>query len=129
MKAVIGTKTGKSYLIDITEEKKSALIGKKIGDKISGDFLGLKNYILEIRGGSDNSGFPMHPKYEGMVKIRPLLTYGIGMREKKKGLRRRKTVRGNTISEEIAQVNLKVVQEGEKSIEELLGKGRNEASE
>lgn len=128
MKAVIGTKSGKTYQIEIPEGKKHALIGKRIGDRIDGDFLGLKKYVLEIRGGSDSSGFPMHPQYTG-EKFGALLTYGIGMRERRKGLRKRKTIRGNVISEDIAQINFAVVKEGEENLEKILGKNAEEDHE
>jgi len=39
-----------------------------------------------------------------------------------KGLRLRKTVRGDTISDDIAQVNLVVKKQGNKALSEILGK-------
>jgi small subunit ribosomal protein S6e len=44
----------------------------------------------------------------------------------KKGQRVRKTVRGNTVAEDIEQLNLVIVKEGEKPIEEILGGGSEE---
>ncbi len=37
------------------------------------------------------------------------------------GERRRKSVRGNTISEDTVQINMKVIKSGKDSIEKLLG--------
>lgn len=119
MKIVISDpKTGKSYQKEITKGNENFLIGKKIGDKIDGSFLGLNNYVLEITGGSDSSGFPMRKDLIGTRRAKLLLTKGVGFRTNKKGLRKKKTVRGNTIASDIAQVNCKVVSYGEKSLEE-----------
>ena len=46
-----------------------------------------------------------------------------------KGLRIRKTVYGNTISSSIAQVNLKIVKQGQKSVETLFGIVKEEVKE
>jgi small subunit ribosomal protein S6e len=96
------------------------VIGKKIGDDIEGDFLGLVGYKLRITGGTDKDGFPMHPAISGMGRKRVLLSKPPCFHPKLKGQRKRKTVRGNTISEDIAQINCKIVQKGAKPIEELV---------
>jgi len=57
----------------------------------------------------------------GVKKV--LLSKGPGYRPKEKGIRKRKSVRGNTISEDIVQVNTKIVEYGEKPIGELIGQG------
>jgi small subunit ribosomal protein S6e len=53
-------------------------------------------------------------------RIKSLLSGGVGFKPKRKGQRRRKTVRGNTISDDIVQINTIVVKKGAKSIEDLL---------
>ena len=114
-------KTGKSYakVSDID------LAGNKIGDKIQGDQLGLKGYELQITGGSDTAGFPMRSDIEVTGRKKAMLSHGPGIRrkqlKKKKGIRIRKTVRGNAISNLIAQVNMKVVKSGSEDIEKSLG--------
>ncbi|OYT37942.1 MAG: 30S ribosomal protein S6e, partial [Desulfurococcales archaeon ex4484_58] len=70
---------------------------------------GLKNVQLEIRGGSDNSGFPMRPDIPGGVKKRVLLSSPPGFHPREKGERRRKTVRGNTITDDIVQINTVII--------------------
>ena len=100
----------------IAVEDISPIIGKKIGDTFDGSFLGLEGYILEIRGGTDRDGFPMTKWIDGPGRKRLILTKGPGIKIKKKGLRKRKMVRGNTISEEIAQINVKVLKEGSKPL-------------
>jgi small subunit ribosomal protein S6e len=109
----------KSYQIEIDQSLAPQLIGKKIGDKIDGAIIGLPGYELEITGGTDKDGFPMHPAIEGTVKKKVLLSSPPCFRPKKKGLRKKKTVRGNTISADIVQINMKIVKKGEKPLEEF----------
>ena len=130
MKVVISDpKTGKSFQKEISKEEEEKLYGKKIGENINGEIFGLKGYELQIMGGSDKSGFPMRKDVLGSKRIKVLLSSPPGFRPKKKGERRRKGVRGNTISSEIAQVNMKVVKEGEKKLEEIFGKRGEEVQE
>ncbi len=104
------------------DQKECPVTGKKIGDAIPGDFLGLNGYELLINGGSDKDGFPMRKDIEGMVRKHIVVTEGKGFKTDVRGLRRRKTLRGNTISAEIVQINCTVAKAGEKSLEEVLGK-------
>ena len=119
--------TRKSYQVEIEQSKALGLIGKKIGDEFSGDIIGLPGYTLKITGGTDKDGFPMHPRVDGMGRKKVLLTGPPCFHPKRKGERRRKTVRGNTISEDIAQINCKIVKKGEKPIEELIPVKKKEA--
>ncbi len=112
----------KSYQTQVEQDKAIALVGKKINDEITGDLFGLSGYTLKITGGSDKDGFPMHPSVQGQGRKRALLKEPPGFHPKLKGERRRKTVRGNTISNDIAQINCKVVKKGEKLLEEVFGK-------
>jgi len=119
-KAVINDpKTGKSYQKIVTD---STLVGKKIKDKINGDSINLKGYVLEITGGSDSSGFPMRRDFDGTMRKRIILTKGPGLRHNKKGIRIRKTLRGNTIGTRITQISLKILEYGGKKPEEIFKK-------
>lgn len=109
-------KTGKTYQKAIED---ISFLGKKVGEKISGDMFGLEGYELQISGGTDFAGFPMRKEIEGPIRKKALLSYGVGMRKSRAGLRIRKTVCGNTISEKITQINLRVVKEGSKPMAEL----------
>ncbi len=112
-------KTGKTYQKTLEEQ---FFTGKKIGEAVPGSALGLTGYELQITGGSDGSGFPMLGYVEGAARKSLLMSRGLGAREiKKPGIRRRKTVAGNTVSVSTAQVNLKVTKAGTKSVPELLG--------
>jgi len=99
----------------VTGPQANALIGLRIGDEIDGSLIGLKGVKLIIRGGSDRSGAPMRADLPGAAKRRLLLSQGPGFRPTKKGLRKRKLVRGNIITEDIVQINVVIKREGEES--------------
>jgi small subunit ribosomal protein S6e len=99
------------------------LIGKGVGDELEGTFIGFDGYLFKITGGSDHSGFPMVPGVEGAMPKRILIGHrGVGYKPTRKGKRRRKRVRGRLISEDIYQINLKILEreKDSKAIEELL---------
>lgn len=114
----------KALTIQLTPQQFGLLKGKKIGESVDGSAFGYKGFIVKITGGTDKDGFPMRPDVSGPRKVRILLTGGVGFhprrkppskrkkRRKKrlvKGMRKRVTVRGNMISEAIAQINAKLV--------------------
>ncbi|MUN28296.1 30S ribosomal protein S6e [Sulfuracidifex metallicus] len=86
------------------DQNKSSLIGRKIGDVVELGTLGVP-LKLKITGGSDNSGFPMRPDVGGGVKKRLLISGPPGYHPEEDGERRRKTVRGNMVVQELVQVN------------------------
>jgi len=123
MKIVISDpKAGKSYGIDLAKDKESALIGKKIGDKLEGGAVGADGYELEITGGSDIAGFPMRRDVSGPRRLGVVLSEGTGISPMGKGMRAKRNVRGNIISDQIVQVNSKVLTPGSKPLEELFPK-------
>ncbi len=108
-----GPGKGLSKLIEI-DEKKFRFEGMKIGDTIKGGVIGFPNYEFTITGGCDYSGFPMRKDVQGPVKKRILVSKrGIGYKPKRKGQKRRKTVRGNEVTHDMALINLKVIKYGE----------------
>ena len=109
-----------SHQLEVEAAESKKLVGLKIGDNFDASLVGLKGYTLKITGGSDKNGFPMRKDVEGPRRIKSLLAGGIGFNPKRDGQRRRKTVRGNTISDDIVQINAIVDQKGEKNIDELL---------
>lgn len=117
MLITIGTEDGNTYQKEL--ENSSQLVGKKIGEKIDGGVIGLDGYKLEITGGSDEQGFPMRKSFEGSARRRKVIKDGAGIQEDEDGVKRRKSVRGDTVSDEIRQLNTKVVEPGEKSVEEV----------
>lgn len=90
------------------EKEATALIGSKIGEEFNGDLIGLNGYTLKITGGSDKEGFPMRRSVRGTGRRKILMESGPGYKPKENGARRRKSVRGNTVSEEVVQLNTKV---------------------
>ncbi len=112
----------KSYQTLVDQNNAVSLVGKKLGEEISGDIFGISGYSLKITGGSDRDGFPMSPEFPGQGRRRALLRKPPGFHPTAQGERRRKTIRGNTVSNEIAQINCKVVKKGDKSLEEVFGK-------
>ena len=114
-------KDGKSYSKEVKEAEADAFKGGKIGNKVKGDSFGFEGYEFEITGGSDNAGFPMRKDLNGQERKKILALNGEGITTKRKGARIRKSVRGNTLSHVISQINLKVVNYGGKSIKDILG--------
>ncbi len=115
-------KTGKAYQVEISGAEANAFLGRKIGEIVDGIVVRLPGYKLKITGGSDKDGFPMRPDVEGPVRKRLLLAAGPGFHPRRKGERRRKMVRGNTISPDIVQINTVIVEYGSTPIEEILKK-------
>jgi len=126
-KLVIGFKDGKCVQREAKEDTAKVLVGKKIGDKINGDDIGLAGYEFELTGGSDYCGFPMRKDVQGSARKRILAVKGIGLKKKGKGVRQRKTVCGNTVHAKISQVNLKVLKEGKEKLTVAKKEGEAEA--
>ena len=104
----------------LPEEKSNALVGKFVGEEIDGIFLDLPGYRLKITGGSDKSGVPMRGDIQGSQRRRLLMKDSVGFNPLRGGQRKRKLIRGRSLSSDISQVNLKVIEYGPKTIEELL---------
>lgn len=109
-----------SHQMEVEAALSKKLIGLKIGEEFDASMVGLEGYQLRITGGSDKNGFPMKRDVDGPRRIRSLLTGGVGFKPTRKGQRRRKTIRGNTLSDDIVQVNTVVVKKGKKSLTELV---------
>ena len=109
---------GKAWRLESNAE---FLVGLSLGERFEGKELGnaFSDYEFEITGGSDMAGFPLSKDVEGIGLKKVLLSKGWGMKDKRKGIRLRKSVRGKTISDKVIQVNLKVVKEGKKTLSEI----------
>jgi len=112
-------KSGKSYQVEQKDSGK--LLGRRIGDSIEGDLMGMSGYKLQITGGSDKEGFPMRSDLPGGRRRQLLLSGGVGYHPLVEGKKRRKSVHGREISPTIGQVNVKIVEYGAKAVEEALG--------
>jgi len=126
--------TGTSSVVELEEARAAPLIGKRIGETIEGSIVNLPGHKAQIMGGSDKDGFPMRPSVHGGVRRRIVLTRGVGYRPQNEGMRRRKTIRGNVITDEIVQVNMKIMEkpkgakEAKKMKEKRKEKPQKEAS-
>ncbi len=92
---------------------------------VDGIYFKLPGYKLEITGGSDKDGFVMRKDLPGQQRAKLLLSGGTGYRPARKGARKRKTVRGNTISPSTVQLNLKVSTPGPTPLTEIFLKKEN----
>ncbi|MHA2064136.1 MAG: 30S ribosomal protein S6e [Candidatus Thorarchaeota archaeon] len=111
---------GKAIQYELDDAKTNALVGKSVGDIVEGDVLGLPGYKLKITGGSDRSGFPVRPDVHGSGKKRILIRGPPGFKSKRKGIAKRKTVRGRELSSDISQVNMRIEEKGSTPLEELV---------
>ena len=105
-------KDGKSYQREVKAGDANAFMGLKIKDKVKGELIDLTGYEFELTGGSDKSGFPMRFDVVGTQRKKILAVKGVGLKAKRKGMKQRKTVCGNTVHADIAQINLKILKEG-----------------
>jgi len=127
----ISEKSGKTFHIESSSEEIS---GKSLNETIKGEeiYPELKGYELEITGASDKAGLPSMKNVEGVGLKKVLLIYGKAMKKRPKkegkkkrsknrpkGLRLRKTIRGKIISPDIIQINMKVLKQGSKKLEEI----------
>ena len=97
---------GKSVTKELKDNDGNPLLGLQIGNETDAAIVGLKGK-LKVTGGSDKSGVPMRSDIHGAARQRVLLTKGVGLQDAEIGERVRKLMRGNTISEEIYQLNCK----------------------
>jgi small subunit ribosomal protein S6e len=114
------TKKGKSHNIEVSGHHANSLIGKKIGDEVDGIFVSLPGYKLTITGGTDKNGFPMRPDFPGTTRRRVLLSNSIGYHPNENGKRKKKSIRGNSINQDVVQINMKVTKHSNKPIEDIL---------
>ena len=113
-------KKGKSHQVQVSGHHANSLIGKKIGDEVDGIFISLPGYKLVLTGGTDKNGFSMRKDFPGVGRRRLLLSKSQGFKPKAHGLRKKKSVRGNTVNQDIVQINMKVTKYSSKPIDSLI---------
>jgi small subunit ribosomal protein S6e len=126
---IVGDDDGTTYSFEVDGQDANRFIGRSIGETVDGDAVGLSGYEVEITGGSDQSGRPMHEEVSGSRTKQLLSTGGVGFDPTVDGERKRITVRGAEVSEETRQINAKIASRGEQSVEELLGEDDDEAED
>lgn len=103
----------------VKDPQSAGFLGKRLGETVGGEVIGAGGYTFRITGGTDKSGFPMRPDLPGARQSRLYVGEGLGFHAPRQGMRKRRTFRGNTISEETVQINLVVDQKGPKPLAEL----------
>lgn len=98
--------------LDMRTKDEQRLYGKKIGDQFDGTLIApeLAGSVMQIVGGNDTQGIPMSAAQETTKRVRLLLSKGdVGYRCRRAGVRRRMTVRGSVVSNEILVLNVILV--------------------
>ena len=109
-KVIVSDKQGKSISRELKDKEAQPLLNSRIGDLVDSSILGMSNGKFQVTGGSDKSGTPMRKDVHGGVKKYILLSKGTGMRSNREGIRKRKLIRGNIVTEEIYQLNCLLVE-------------------
>ncbi|MBU7013287.1 MAG: hypothetical protein HXS52_08960 [Theionarchaea archaeon] len=114
---VIISDGGNTYQKEIKGEEAARLVGLRIGEQFDGSLIG-ESGMLQITGGTDKDGFPMRKGIAGPRRVQVLLRGGPGFIPTRAGERRKKRVRGDTVSETTVQINTKMVgKPGKKKVE------------
>jgi len=112
--------TGLQKTVEIEDDKKlMPFYEKRMASEVPGDSLGdeFKGYVFRISGGNDKQGFPMKQGILSNTRVRLLFKKGMScFRERRKGCRKRKSVRGCIVGPDIAIMNLVVIKKGPEEI-------------
>ena len=103
-KLTISDIKGKSISKELKDSDANPFLGLQLGNETDASIAGLSGK-LKLTGGSDKSGVPMRSDVHGAARKRVLLVKGVGLQDAEYGQRKRKLMRGNTVSEEIYQLN------------------------
>lgn len=101
---------GTSQRVEIEDAQLRNLVGTRIGQTIDGSVAGMQGYQLKFTGGTDKDGIPMRPDVHGSAKAHIVLSGGVGYKPRNKGEKKRKVVRGNTISTETSFLNFSIAE-------------------
>jgi small subunit ribosomal protein S6e len=88
---------------------------KRMGQEVNADELGEEwaGYVFRIGGGNDKQGFPMKQGVLLNCRVRLLLSAGKSCyRPRKKGERKRKSVRGCIVDSDLSVIHMVIVQKG-----------------
>jgi len=124
--AISDQKSGKAYP---ASSEQDLFIGKKIGEVVKLDEIGLSGYEGKITGGSDKQGFSMNVSMPGSARKKIFTGKAPGFSAAKKGERRRISVRGSMVSNEITQMNIVITKTGNVAIDQVLAKKAPSADE
>lgn len=115
--------TGCQKVIEVDDERKlRAFYDRRMTHEVDGGVLGdeFKGYVFKITGGNDLQGFPMKQGILTTTRVRLLLDKNHSCyRTRRRGERKRKSVRGCIVSAEISILNLVIVKKGDQEIPNL----------
>jgi small subunit ribosomal protein S6e len=118
--------TGAVKTLEIEDDilRKANLSDYRMGNEIDGQIFGeaFTGYRFRISGGQDKEGFPMKQGVMTAARVRLLLvpgTLGFQKWRARTGERKRRSVRGCILGNDLAAINLVVVKKGPKDIEGL----------
>jgi small subunit ribosomal protein S6e len=100
----ISDKKGKTITKEVKEKEAGPFLGLQVGNELDAALIG-ESGKLKITGGSDKSGVPLREDIHGGARKYILLSKGVGLRDAEIGQRVRKLIRGNTVTEEVYQLN------------------------
>lgn len=105
---------GTQKCIEMSTKEEQRLYGKKLGEQINGNLIAPEydGAIFELVGGNDFQGVCMVKGQDTTKRLRLLCKKGdTGYRCKRKGVRKRKTVRGGIVFNETQVLNMVLVKE------------------
>lgn len=115
----------KKLEFDKDDKRLHAFMDKRIAQEIEGEALGdeYKGYIFKITGGCDKQGFPMMQGVLLPHRVKLLLNERSKCyMPKRKGCRKRKSVRGCIVGPDISVLNLAIVKKGDEELPGLTDK-------
>ena len=120
---ICNPETGQQKPFEIDDDAKlRPFFDRKMAQEVEGDSLGdeFKGYVFKITGGNDKQGFPMKQGVMSNQRVRLLLSKGKSCyRPRRKGERKRKSVRGCIVGSDLSVMNLAITQQVEAGIEGL----------
>ena len=120
-KLVISSPDGSAKTVDLEGARAQPLIGKRVGETLDGSIAGVDGKLL-ITGGSDKDGYPVRGDVHGGARKAIILSSGPGFNPTLKGERRRKSVRGNVITDNLIQINIKLIEEPKRKTKKIPNK-------
>jgi small subunit ribosomal protein S6e len=119
-------------LLEVDDEKKTRVFyEKRISEEVPADFLGdeFKGYVFKITGGFDKQGFAMKQGVLLNHRTRLLLDGSTThYNPKRDGCRKRKSVRGCIIGNDLSVVNVIIVKRGPTDLPKLTDKASDRPS-
>jgi small subunit ribosomal protein S6e len=112
------------HQVEVADEvlRRVNLTDYRLGNDVDGTIFGdeFKGYIFRLKGGSDNQGFPMVQGVMASSRVSLLIRRGANSFNAfrgRNGERRRKSVRGCIVAQDISCLNVAIVKAGETTLE------------